>query len=213
MTMTSIHPAALIEMAAALIPAEGRAILGITGAPGAGKSTLGQRLVDVLGRDKAVLVPMDGFHLANSVLVAKGLREVKGAIQTFDDEGYANLLRRIRDQKAGEIIYAPSFNRDIEEPIAGSIPVDATVPLVVTEGNYLLAEAGAWPSARSCLTESWFLDPHQVKRHNWLISRHMNYGKSEEDARFWALGSDEENAKLIKSMAHRADRILRVDGL
>ncbi|WP_288026751.1 nucleoside/nucleotide kinase family protein, partial [Arthrobacter sp.] len=154
-----------------------------------------------------------GFHLANSVLLSNGLRQVKGAIQTFDDAGYANLLLRIRDQNPGEVIYAPSFDRGLEEPIAGSIPVCAEVPLVVTEGNYLLAEAGAWPLARGCLTESWFLDPDRARRHNWLITRHMDYGKSAEDARSWALGSDEDNARLIESMAHRADRVLRVKGL
>ncbi|PYI66413.1 nucleoside/nucleotide kinase family protein [Arthrobacter livingstonensis] len=210
---TPVHLDDLISSAGALAAGGGRVILGITGAPGAGKSTVGTRIVDSLGPDKAVLVPMDGFHLANAVLLANGLRQVKGAIETFDDAGYAKLLQRIREQKSGEIIYAPSFNRDLEEPIAGSIPVTADVPLVVTEGNYLLAEAGAWPSARECLTESWFLDPEQDRRHHWLITRHMDYGKSAEDARLWALGSDEDNARLIEAMAHRADRVLRVKGL
>jgi pantothenate kinase len=210
---TAVQIDELIEGAAALATRGNRAILGITGAPGAGKSTLGSRIVSALGPERAVLVPMDGFHLANAVLLAKGLRQVKGAIQTFDDAGFASLLLRIRDQRPGEVIYAPSFNRDLEEPIAGSIPVLADVPLVVTEGNYLLAEAGAWPAARACLTESWFLDPDRNRRHHWLINRHMDYGKTAEDARLWALGSDEDNARLIESMAHRADRVLRVNGL
>lgn len=203
----------LVDLAGELAASGRRAILGITGAPGAGKSLLGGRLVDELGPSLAVLVPMDGFHLANVVLLANGLRQVKGAIQTFDDAGYANLLERIRDQEEGEVVYAPSFNRDLEEPIAGSIPVFADVPLVVTEGNYLLADAGAWPRARACLTETWFLDPEPDHRRDWLIRRHMAYGKSEQDARDWALGSDEDNARLIEAMAHRADRVLRVSGL
>ncbi|MCQ9165223.1 MULTISPECIES: nucleoside/nucleotide kinase family protein [unclassified Arthrobacter] len=207
---TTVHLEDLIASAGVLAATGGRAILGITGPPGAGKSTVGSQIVDALGPDKAVLVPMDGFHLSNAVLLAKGLRQVKGAIQTFDDAGYANLIQRIRGQKSGEVIYAPSFNRDLEEPIAGSIPVLAEVPLVVTEGNYLLAESGAWPSARDCLTESWFLNPAREHRHNWLISRHMDYGKSAADARLWALGSDEDNARLIESMSHRADRVLRL---
>ena len=203
----------LIQIAASLATLQSRVILGITGPPGAGKSTLGHRIVDALGPDKAVLVPMDGFHLANVVLLEKGLRQVKGAIETFDDAGYASLLHRIRDQKSGEVIYAPTFNRDLEEPLAGSITVHADVPLVVTEGNYLLAETAAWPSARACLTESWFLDTEQDDRHNWLITRHMDYGKTAEGARHWALGSDEDNAKYIKSTAHRADRVIQIQGL
>ena len=210
---TSVHIDELIETAATMATSGNRSILGIAGAPGAGKSTLGSRIVDALGPDMSILVPMDGFHLANSVLVATGLRQVKGALETFDDAGYVNLLHRIRDQKSEEVIYAPTFNRDLEEPIAGSILIRADVPLVVTEGNYLLAETGAWPTARTWLTESWFLNPERDSRQRWLVTRHMDFGKSQEEARAWALGSDENNAILIESTAHRADRILRVDGL
>lgn len=203
----------LVEAADDLASRGRRVILGITGAPGAGKSTLAHRLVDKLGPERAVLVPMDGFHLANAVLRAACLRQMKGAIETFDDAGYAHLMQRIRDQQPGEVIYAPAFDRSLEEPIAGSIVVTSNIPLVVTEGNYLLAESGSWPLARSCLTESWFIDPKPEDRHRWLIARHEGYGKSREDARRWALGSDEANARLIRTTSYRADRVFRLRGL
>lgn len=210
MTML-VHLEELLYSATRLASRGKRTILGITGAPGSGKSTLGHRLAAELGPERAVLVPMDGFHLANAVLIARGLRDVKGAIETFDDAGYAALLTRIRTQRDGETIFAPSFDRSLEEPIAGSIPVLDTVPLIITEGNYLLAEAGAWPRAREQLTESWFLDPEPDLRHGRLIARHIDFGKSEQEATRWALGSDEINARLIEGSAHRADRILRVE--
>jgi pantothenate kinase len=187
-----------------------REILGITGAPGAGKSTLARRLVDALGAERVVLVPMDGFHLANAVLVEAGLRQVKGAIETFDDAGYAHLLRRIRCQQPGETVYAPTFDRNLEEPVAGTIAVTSDVPLVITEGNYLLAETGSWPVARECLSESWFLDPRPADRIRWLIARHEAYGRSPEEARHWAVGSDERNARLIYAFADGADRRIRL---
>ena len=112
-----------------------RAILGIAGAPGGGKSTLASALVAELG-EAAVLVPMDGFHLAQAELVRQGIRDRMGAPHTFDMRGYAALLRRLR--AADETVYAPAFRREIEEPIAGAIAVPPEVPLVVTEGNYLL---------------------------------------------------------------------------
>ena len=40
--------------------------------------------------------------------------------------------------------YAPRFDRGLEASIGGAIEVGPEVPLVVTEGNYLLAESGAW---------------------------------------------------------------------
>jgi pantothenate kinase len=202
--------AELIGFASGLADSGERTILGITGAPGAGKSTLGRRIVESLGPERAVLVPMDGFHLANEVLLARGLRGVKGAIQTFDDAGYASLLERIRRQAPGEIVYAPSFDRTLEEAIAGSIPVRAEVPLVVTEGNYLLADDGAWPRVRASLTECWFLDTDPELRRERLVARHVAFGKNPDDARAWALGSDEDNAVLIEAMSSRADRVLRV---
>lgn len=202
--------AELIELAAGFCARGERTILGITGAPGAGKSTLGERIVASLGPQRAVLVPMDGFHLANEVLLARGLRGVKGAIETFDDAGFASLLERIRHQGAEEIVYAPSFDRTLEEAVAGSIPVRAEVPLVVTEGNYLLADDGAWPRVRASLTECWFLDADPDLRRERLVARHVAFGKNPDDARAWALGSDEDNAVLIEALAARADRVFRV---
>ncbi|MDX1873222.1 nucleoside/nucleotide kinase family protein [Mycolicibacterium sp. 120266] len=201
----------LIEAAKALaVPGE-RRILGFTGAPGAGKSTVAEQLVQALGPDIAVLVPMDGFHLANDVLIDLGRRDRKGAHDTFDDGGYARLITTLRAQRVGDpVVYAPQFRRDLEESIGSAIPVPSTVPLVVTEGNYILLEGDAWPVARAHIDQVWFLAPDAEVRHTRLLRRHEAYGKSPEEAAFWALGSDERNAQLIESTAGRADRIVRL---
>ncbi|MGJ6121511.1 nucleoside/nucleotide kinase family protein [Mycolicibacterium sp. Y3] len=201
----------LVEWATALVVPGERRILGLTGAPGAGKSTVAERLVTALGPDTAVLVPMDGFHLANEVLIDLGRRDRKGAHDTFDDDGYARLIAALRAQRADDaIVYAPRFRRELEESIGSSIPVPPTVPLVVTEGNYLLLECDAWPAARACLDAVWFLAPDTDVRHARLVRRHEAHGKSPEDAAFWAFGSDERNAQLIESTSGRADRIVRI---
>ena len=209
-----VQDATLDELAAsarALIVRGERRILGLTGAPGAGKSTVAEQLVTALGPELAVLVPMDGFHLANEVLIDLGRRGRKGAHDTFDDGGYARLVAALRAQRADDaVVYAPRFRRDIEESIGSSIPVPPTVPLVVTEGNYLLLDTDAWPAARSHIDEVWFLAPDTEIRHTRLLRRHEAYGKSPEEAAFWALGSDERNAQLIESTAGRADRIVRL---
>ena len=209
-----VQDATLDELAAsarALIVRGERRILGLTGAPGAGKSTVAEQLVTALGPELAVLVPMDGFHLANEVLIDLGRRDRKGAHDTFDDGGYARLMAALRTQRADDaVVYAPRFRRDIEESIGSSIPVPPRVPLVVTEGNYLLLDTDAWPAARSHIDEVWFLAPDTEIRHTRLLRRHEAYGKSPEEAAFWALGSDERNAQLIESTAGRADRIVRL---
>lgn len=200
----------LVARAGTLVRTPGRSILGIAGAPGSGKSTLAAQLVAALGPEVAVLVPMDGFHLSNGVLTELGLRNVKGAPQTFDSYGYAALLNRIRSQREGETIYAPHFDRALEESIAGSIRVDAHIPLVITEGNYLLLDTDAWPEARRCLSRSWFLSPDAGLRRDRLVERHIRHGKSASEATRWALGTDEDNAILIGSTAKSADDIFEI---
>jgi pantothenate kinase len=201
----------LVAWARALVVDGERRILGLTGAPGAGKSTVAEQLVTALGPDVAVLVPMDGFHLANEVLLDLGRRDRKGAHDTFDDGGYARLMAALRAQRVdGPVEYAPQFRREIEESIGSSIPVPPTVPLVVTEGNYLLLDDGPWSAVRGLLDQTWFLEVPDALRRERLVARHERHGRSPHDAREWALGPDERNAVLVAASAARADRTVRL---
>lgn len=196
----------LLSRAQALASGGGRRILGIAGAPGAGKSTLAQRLVDELG-DVAVVVEMDGYHLAQAELQRLGRVTRKGAPDTFDAAGYVALLRRLRTPHA-EIVYAPEFRRSIEEPIAGAVPVLPATPLVITEGNYLLLDLPPWSAVRELLDEVWFLAPDEPTRRAWLYARHRQYGRTARQAAERTSGSDEANARLVGRTAHRADLII-----
>jgi pantothenate kinase len=200
--------ATLVARARALAGRGGRTMLGITGEPGAGKSTLATALVAAL-QDVAVLVPMDGFHLSNAVLECLGRRSRKGAADTFDAAGYVTLLERLRS-RSDDIVYAPAFDRDLEEAIAGSIPVPRDVPLVITEGNYLLLDSGDWGQVRPFLDEAWFLVTADEVRRGRLIRRHAAHGKAPEEAREWTLGSDEHNARLVSGTRPRADLVVRL---
>ena len=159
-----------------------RHILGITGPPGAGKSTLAQQLASTMP-DRAVVVPMDGYHLANSELHRLGLSQRKGSEPTFDSAGYVSLLARLRQPLPGEVVYAPDFRRELKEPVAGAIPVPAATQLVITEGNYLLLQRGAWASIPPLLDEIWFLELNSEERQKRLLARHIHFGKDEHAAR------------------------------
>ncbi len=202
------------------LPRDGRrAILGIAGAPGAGKSTLAARLVRELngtGEPWVAHVPMDGFHLADAELDRLGRRDRKGAPDTFDAAGYAALLERLREQGAepdGDTVYAPGFERVLEQPLAGAVPVPPTARLVVTEGNYLLLESGAWARVRSRLDEVWFCALEEGERVRRLVARHERFGKSPADAAAWALGPDRRNAELVAATRHRADLVVPPDAV
>jgi len=194
-----------VRRAQALAASGGRRILGIVGPPGGGKSTLAEAIVRRLA-PHACLVPMDGFHLANAELDRLGRRGRKGAPDTFDGAGYVALLRRLRE--AHEDVYAPEFRREIEEPVAGAIPVPADVPLVVTEGNYLLLDDGPWAAVRDLLDEAWYVESDERTRLDLLVRRHIAFGKDAGTARAWAHGSDQLNAELVAATRHRADLII-----
>ena len=184
-----------------------RILLGVTGAPGAGKSTFSACLADAFGPEKALVVPMDGFHLGNAIIDGTPLKLRKGAPDTFDVGGYASLLQRLR-RRDEEVVYAPDFRRSIDEPVAASIAVPAAVPLIITEGNYLLSEDPEWQKVRAYLDEVWFIDTAPQLRLSRLVERHMLFGMDRPAAEAWAAGSDEANARLIAATRHRADRVI-----
>jgi pantothenate kinase len=181
-------------------------LLGIAGAPGAGKSTLADAVVSRLGHP-AVVVPLDGFHLADAELARQGLLDRKGAAETFDAWGYAALLHRLR-ARPDHVVYAPGFERDLEQPLAGAVAVGPEVEVVVTEGNYLLVDEPAWRAARECLDAVWFLDSDPADRRERLVARHIAFGKTPDEAMAWVVRVDERNAVLVESTRARADRIL-----
>ncbi|MFJ5832974.1 nucleoside/nucleotide kinase family protein [Streptomyces sp. NPDC093089] len=197
----------LVGRARDLAEPGGRRVLGLAGAPGAGKSTLAARLVGRLG-GLAVLVPMDGFHLAQAELERLGRADRKGAPDTFDADGYTALLARLRTPVPGTTVYAPAFDRALEEPVAGSIAVPADVPLVVTEGNYLLHDEGPWAAVLPLLDEAWYLDLDAGRRVPRLVERHVRFGKDRARAERWVRDSDEANARLVARGRDRAHLVV-----
>lgn len=195
----------LVDRASRLAQAGPRSIIGICGAPGAGKSTLATAVSDALG-DRAIVVGMDGFHLAQAELARLGRAERKGAPDTFDADGYVHLLRRLRANEG--TVYAPLFRRDIEEPIANAVAVPPEKPLVITEGNYLLLPDPPWCELRALFDEVWFLAPEEDDRTRRLVERHRAYGRSPDAALARARGSDQTNAELVLATAVRADLMI-----
>jgi pantothenate kinase len=204
--------ASLVARAAELAAGPGRAVLGVTGSPGAGKSTLVEVLLRELPAESVAHVPMDGFHLADVSLRRLGRLQAKGAPDTFDAGGYAALLRRLRADTE-DVIYAPAFERDLEQPLAGAIAVPRAARLVLTEGNYLLVDDDRWTPVRRELAEVWFCDPDPKVRMAQLIARHVQFGKDPEHARAWVQAVDEGNADLVEATRSRADLIVPADVL
>jgi len=187
-------------------PTPGRRIIGIAGEPGAGKSTIAAALAAQLA---AALLPMDGYHLPQATLRELGRRDRMGAPDTFDVDAFVLTLADLRIGAA--TVFAPSFDRDVEEPVPDVIAIQPEVGTVIVEGNYLLLDSGGWQRVAGLLDVVFFVDVDHDIRVLRLINRHVRFGKSQDEARAWALGPDESNARLIAATAARADHAIRLD--
>ncbi|NRQ49196.1 nucleoside/nucleotide kinase family protein [Aeromicrobium stalagmiti] len=202
----------LVTRAQQLVPADGRVVLGICGSPGSGKTTLAKQLASRLtaAGTPATRVPMDGFHLSDDALTLRGLLDVKGAPETFDAYGYLALLDRLRTE-TDHPVYAPGFERTLEQPIAAAIAVDPEIRVVVTEGNYLLDADEPWPRVRAALDEVWFVDLDDGRRRARLVDRHVKFGKTRDEAQEWVDRVDEPNAQRVVARRDTADLVVSED--
>lgn len=178
-------------------------LVGLAGPPASGKSTLAERWA---ARRGGVVLPMDGFHLDDRILVPRGLRPRKGAPETFDVAGFIATLARIR---AAERVFAPLFDRSLELSRAAAVEISPGLPLVVVEGNWLLHDAGGWQAVRPLLDVCIYLDvPEATLRHR-LRDRWRGFGLTEQEVEAKVEGNDLPNARLARDSRARADRVLR----
>lgn len=211
-----IHKAAVAELAAQVLAAyrkrgNGRFLLGITGIPAAGKSTLAANLAKAINRqavqDIAIVVPMDGFHYHNDILRKKNLLPLKGIPETFDGEGFVALVKRLAGEQEA-VIVCPAYDRRLHNPVPDGIRVGPGHKIIVIEGNYLLLDSEPWCELAALLHETWFIDtPTDVTRGR-LIRRHSRSGRTVAEAVRKIESTDRPNAELIKRSRSRADKVI-----
>lgn len=190
---------ALIAEIRALPGQAARRMIGIAGAPASGKSTLATALVAAM--PEAALLPMDGFHLDDSLLEARGHRARKGAPHTFDVAGFAAMLARVR---AGEAVIAPAFDRGLEISRAGCLEISAEAEIVIVEGNYLLHDQGGWEAVGPLLDACYFLDVAEAELRRRLAARWAG----RPGAAAWIESNDMPNARLVIGTRARASRVI-----
>ena len=183
-----------------------RFIVAIAGPPGAGKSTVAEELLGLLPEGSAAVVPMDGFHYDDAILTAKGLRQRKGAPETFDVDGYEALLKRLRAADADVAI--PVFDRSIELSRAAAAIVPHDVKFILTEGNYLLLDEEPWSRLAGLLDYTIFLDVPRDELERRLIQRWLDHGRTPEDGRNWVNSNDQPDVDRVLARRRPPDLVV-----
>jgi len=184
-----------------------RMLVAIAGAPASGKSTLADELAATLtsGGQSAIVVPMDGFHFDDAVLARRGLRQRKGAPETFDFAGFECLLKRLASER-GEIAI-PVFDRSMELARAAADIVAQEHKIVLVEGNYLLLDEAPWSGLRPLFDFTIFLDVPRGELERRLLQRWRDHGRADGPA--WVASNDMPNVDRVMAKRLQADLVVR----
>jgi len=184
-----------------------RILVALAGPPAAGKTTLAQRTVDTLNTthtDAAALVPMDGYHLDDELLVPRGWRPRKGAPHTFDVYGLASVLQRLRDNKEPGIV-VPRFDRDLEIARAGAIFIEQSASVVLVEGLYLLLNQTPWPILAPLFDITAMIHIEEAQIEKRLQQRWTGYDMDAESITRKIQDNDLPNARMVYAESRKAD--------
>jgi pantothenate kinase len=188
---------------------ERRCIVAIAGPPGSGKSTFAENLAAELNArsaTSAAILPMDGYHLDDMVLVPRGLRSRKGAPDTFDVAGFMHMVDRLRDNLEREIA-VPVFDRSIEISRAGARLIPRSVRTLIVEGNYLLLDQSPWNALKFDFTVMIDVDRDVLRQR--LVQRWLDLGLNLLEANTKVNDNDMINVELVKNSSRRPDFCLR----
>ncbi|KAK3201325.1 hypothetical protein GRF29_185g623412 [Pseudopithomyces chartarum] len=200
-----------------------RLLIALAGVPGSGKSTVSQALLLELaakGIEDVVVVPMDGFHYTKKILRtfkdSENAFKRRGAPFTFDADAFLSLVREMKamplteSAETEQVLYAPSFDHAIQDPITKGIPVPSRSRIVIIEGNYTLLDQDPWREVAALCEEKWFVDTPRDVALERLVQRHIAAGietdieKSVERVK----ANDLVNGDLIRSLLIEPDVIV-----
>lgn len=207
--MAAVDFDGLVGVARDLLARPGRQVLAIAGAPGAGKSTLVEKLAEALMGEPVAILPMDGYHYDDAVLHAMGRRPWKGAPDTFDVGGLRTTLKRLRDPAEGAVA-VPVFDRDLEISRGSARIIGPEIRLILTEGNYLLLDRDPWLSLRPLFDATAMIDVPEAELKRRLRARWVGYGMTEEEIDFKLEGNDLPNGRTVATESGVADYVLAI---
>ncbi|NVO24995.1 nucleoside triphosphate hydrolase [Donghicola mangrovi] len=203
----------LVQAAGALMSGAGRKFIGIAGAPGSGKSTTVERLLEALEADhpgQVAILPMDGFHYDDAVLHQMGRRPWKGAPDTFDVGGLVSVLRRLKDGSETRVA-VPVFDRVLEISRGSARIIPDDVKLILVEGNYVLLDRAPWDALDGMFDLTVMIDVPEDELRRRLRARWEHFGLTEDQIAHKLDGNDLPNGRDVIQGSRPADIIYRQD--
>lgn len=209
-TPKRVDLAALVQHLAGMASGKSRVIVALAGAPGSGKSTMAERLVNGVNTARpgyAALLPMDGYHYDDILLNQLGKRARKGSPDTFDVGGLRHMLMRLRARDEAEVA-VPVFDREIEIARAGARMIPQSVGLVVVEGNYVLLRDTPWDGLLSQFDLTVMIDCPEPTLRDRLTARWVHYKLTPDEIRAKLEENDLPNGRRVVADSVAADFIL-----
>lgn len=189
------------------LPATGRKIIAVAGAPASGKSTISDAICDHLNDvkpDSAKILPMDGYHYDDVLLKARGIHSLKGAPHTFDVLGFSHTLKRLAARDEDEVV-TPVFDRSIEIARAGANPISKDVEYIIVEGNYVLVDQKPWLELKPYFDLSVFVSVPVPILEQRLRQRWIDHGLDEAGIMRKLEEVDLPNGEFIRANSSQPD--------
>ncbi|GEQ67169.1 hypothetical protein JCM33374_g832 [Metschnikowia sp. JCM 33374] len=205
----------LADLVASDLAGKTRLLVSIAGVPGAGKSTLVEKVTSELRKKgiHAKALPQDGYHYYRKELEQfddpKEAFRRRGAPFTFNADAFIDTVRKLR---TGETVVAPSFDHSKKDPLEGDIVIEPDVRVVFIEGNYVGLKDEPWCALGSLTDRLWLIQEDSAVVRERLIQRHLSSGVSSslEEAIERCDGSDWQNAIYVMEHTRTPDTVVTV---
>lgn len=200
-----ISPATIVDAVLRRAGDARRFLVGLAGPPAAGKSTLADALREgLLARgESAEILPMDGFHMDNGILAARGLLQRKGVPESFDGRGFIDIVHALK--KADGEVLVPVFDRARELAINAARAIPGETRFIIAEGNYLLFRDSPWDRLDGVFDFTIFVGPPYPVLEARLRQRWLGYALPEDQIGWKLYGNDLPNGKRILENSRPAD--------
>lgn len=200
-----IAPATIVDAIQRRAGDARRFLVGLAGPPAAGKSTLAEVLRDglVARGETAEILPMDGFHMDNGILAARGLLQRKGVPESFDGRGFIDIVTALK-RGEGEVL-VPVFDRSRELAINAARAIPQQTRFILAEGNYLLFKDAPWDRLAGVFDFTIFVGPPYKVLEERLRQRWLGYALPEDQIHWKLYGNDLPNGKRILENSRPAD--------